>query len=351
MQGYEWHLQLVIPEPEPEVQADVKPSAGTSVPPRRTTTRGIAEHVDQIMRQLVPRENDTMASASSTPITQDQHYEDSGIFPYVSLSPPSARLPSGARPLTLSAQTQTRADPKPTSKKSTSAMTVHTTPTKPTWGRKAVNGTKRERVESSLSYELDDDDNSMVAMHQPDKGKSASRDSMSQSASVTMRDSTSASRTSVADTASRSRSLTGTSSSTAIPGTSRTRVSQPRTRSPTLRYPTPPPADAPLGPAARSPILPAYPSHLGDGGGPAIDDSIAAVPSHITGATITYSCRPGPGPYLFDLLGTLPLAEYGVLSWEVIDREDEIWESDDVKEEYKVMHALWARWVFVQANR
>lgn len=59
-----------------------------------------------------------------------------------------------------------------------------------------------------------------------------------------------------------------------------------------------------------------------------------------------YSCRPS-GPCLFDLLGTLPLEPFGILDWQVLDVEDEIYEVDDVREEYKVMHALWARWIFL----
>ncbi|KAF5318424.1 hypothetical protein D9619_010926 [Psilocybe cf. subviscida] len=92
----------------------------------------------------------------------------------------------------------------------------------------------------------------------------------------------------------------------------------------------PPPADDPLGPAARPPYLPAE----SDYGGP----------------TVYYSCRPG-GACLFDLLGTLPMEPYGVLDWEVADREEEIWESDDVRDEYKVMQALWSRWIMLNRNR
>ena len=92
------------------------------------------------------------------------------------------------------------------------------------------------------------------------------------------------------------------------------------------RYPTPPPADNLLGPAAQPPYLPAK--------------------SEYGGPTIYHSYRPG-GPCLFDLLNTLPLDPFGVLDWEILDREEEIYESDDVKEEYKVMHALWARWIML----
>jgi hypothetical protein len=90
------------------------------------------------------------------------------------------------------------------------------------------------------------------------------------------------------------------------------------------RYPTPPPSSDPLGPAAQPPYLPAKSEH----GGP----------------DVSYSCRPG-GPCLYDLLNTLPMEPFGVLAWEVLDREDEIYDSDNVKDEYKVMHALWARWI------
>ncbi|KAF9069641.1 hypothetical protein BDP27DRAFT_1222090, partial [Rhodocollybia butyracea] len=96
------------------------------------------------------------------------------------------------------------------------------------------------------------------------------------------------------------------------------------------RYPSPPPADNPLGPAARYPYLPASSD----------DGSIL----------IKYSCRPG-GPYLYDLLDTLPLDEFGTLSWVVLDREAEIYESDDMCDEYKVMHALWGRWIMLNRTR
>ena len=92
------------------------------------------------------------------------------------------------------------------------------------------------------------------------------------------------------------------------------------------RYPAPPPPDNLLGPAAQPPYLPAK--------------------SEYGGPTVYHSYRPG-GPCLFDLLNTLPLDPFGVLDWEILDREEEIYESDDVKEEYKVMHALWARWIML----
>ncbi|KAJ7647404.1 hypothetical protein FB45DRAFT_893355 [Roridomyces roridus] len=92
------------------------------------------------------------------------------------------------------------------------------------------------------------------------------------------------------------------------------------------RPPTPP---GPLGPTARFPFLPADSEH----GGP----------------SIKYSSRFG-GPKIYDLLATLPMAEYGVLKWSVEDREEEIFEADDLFDEHKVMHALWARWIFARRN-
>ena len=120
---------------------------------------------------------------------------------------------------------------------------------------------------------------------------------------------------------SRGRSTTGasffTTTTTATPLPSRTQNE---------RYPTPPPPDDPLGPSTKPPYLPAH----SDYGGP----------------SVPYSCRPG-GSCLFDLLGTLPTREFGILDWQVLDCEEEIYESDDVKEEYKIIHALWARWIML----
>ncbi|KAG1729682.1 hypothetical protein EDB19DRAFT_108778 [Suillus lakei] len=88
--------------------------------------------------------------------------------------------------------------------------------------------------------------------------------------------------------------------------------------------PTPPPQSNPLGPAAQYPYL-------------LESDGI-------------YSCRVG-GPRLYDLLNTLPLNEFGVLAWVILDREEEIFEIDDVRDEDKVMQALWFRWIFLNRNK
>jgi hypothetical protein len=121
-------------------------------------------------------------------------------------------------------------------------------------------------------------------------------------------------------TLSRGRSTTGASLATVTP------VRTTQRSAGDGKFPIPPPFDNPLGPAAQPPYLPAH----SDYGGP----------------TVYYSCRPG-GACLFDLLGTLPMKQFGILEWEVLDREEEIYESDDMKEEHKIMHALWARWILL----
>lgn len=90
----------------------------------------------------------------------------------------------------------------------------------------------------------------------------------------------------------------------------------------TAGNPVPPPQSDPLGPVAQYPYLPE---------------------SHSDGV---YSCRVG-GPRLYDLLNTMSLEPFGVLSWVILDREEEIFEVDDVRDEDKVMQALWFRWIFL----
>ena len=81
-----------------------------------------------------------------------------------------------------------------------------------------------------------------------------------------------------------------------------------------------PPIHDPLGPAAQFPFLP-----VGE---------------------VEFSCRPG-GERLYDLLNTLPLEPFGILAWYIIDREEEMFENDDVLDEDKVMQALWGRWILL----
>ncbi|KIK41670.1 hypothetical protein CY34DRAFT_193961 [Suillus luteus UH-Slu-Lm8-n1] len=88
--------------------------------------------------------------------------------------------------------------------------------------------------------------------------------------------------------------------------------------------PTPPPRPDPLGPSAQYPYL-------------LESDGI-------------YSCRVG-GPRLYDLLNKLPLDKFGVLAWVILDREEEIFDIDNVRDEDKVMQALWFRWIFLNRNK
>ncbi|KAI0674536.1 hypothetical protein C8Q78DRAFT_1015392 [Trametes maxima] len=90
------------------------------------------------------------------------------------------------------------------------------------------------------------------------------------------------------------------------------------------RYPSPPPPTDPLGPAAQYPYLPE---------------------TNRRGEQI-YSCRIG-GPRIYDLLNDLPLDAFGIMSWAIVDREEELFEMDDVRDEDKVMLALWNRWIML----
>lgn len=94
-------------------------------------------------------------------------------------------------------------------------------------------------------------------------------------------------------------------------------------------YPRPPPSSDRLGPSARPPYLPAK--------------------STFGGPDIYYSTRIG-GPYLIDLLQLLPLKPFGLLEWIILDREEEIFVDDDLKDEQKVIMALWSRWIMLNKN-
>ncbi|KAF9055359.1 hypothetical protein BDZ89DRAFT_1107139 [Hymenopellis radicata] len=87
---------------------------------------------------------------------------------------------------------------------------------------------------------------------------------------------------------------------------------------------TPPPPENRLGPAAIYPYVP--------------------FKSYDRGQDIEYSCRP-LGAKLYDLVGVLSMKKFGVLAWDVITQEEEIFESEDYTDEQKVIHALWARWI------
>ncbi|KAJ7262255.1 hypothetical protein B0H12DRAFT_322565 [Mycena haematopus] len=111
-------------------------------------------------------------------------------------------------------------------------------------------------------------------------------------------------------------------------------MSPTRPKSPSLRVerlhdnsvqPVPPP----FGPTARYPFLPAKSEY----GGPDVTRSVRF-----------------DGPKIYDLLNTLPMEPFGILGWAVLEKEEEIFESDDISDEHKVMHALWARWIHLNRN-
>ncbi|KZT02913.1 uncharacterized protein LAESUDRAFT_386888 [Laetiporus sulphureus 93-53] len=101
------------------------------------------------------------------------------------------------------------------------------------------------------------------------------------------------------------------------------RIVQPSRGSLPERYPTPPPPDDLLGPSAQYPYL--------------LDGA---------NAEEYYSCRPG-GSRIYDLLNALSLEPFGVLSWVIVDREEELFEMDDIRDENKVMMALWNKWIML----
>ena len=61
--------------------------------------------------------------------------------------------------------------------------------------------------------------------------------------------------------------------------------------------------------------------------------------------SLRFSCRPC-GPRLFDLVARIPASEYGLTSWSLFERDEELFEIDDVRDEEKAMQALWNRWIF-----
>jgi len=59
------------------------------------------------------------------------------------------------------------------------------------------------------------------------------------------------------------------------------------------------------------------------------------------------SCRPC-GPRLFDLVAEHDMGDYGLTSWSLLERDEELFEIDDIRDEEKAMQALWNRWIFSQ---
>ena len=75
-----------------------------------------------------------------------------------------------------------------------------------------------------------------------------------------------------------------------------------------------------------------------------LDPSIR--PPYLPFKTVEFSCRPN-GPKLYDILGAKSLDQFGILAWSIIDREEELFEMDGVRDEDKVMQALWCRWIML----
>ncbi|KAI4521470.1 hypothetical protein K525DRAFT_201143 [Schizophyllum commune Loenen D] len=128
-------------------------------------------------------------------------------------------------------------------------------------------------------------------------------------------------------------------------------ISSPTASPPPLTRPISSPSPAPPSPTAslheRPPLTPPPPHRrLGASLSPDDPDFFPAYSDYPDGQTVYYSTRP-EGPRLYDLLGTLPLAQYGALAWAVLDQEEEILEVPDIPDEQKVMQALWARWIFL----
>ena len=87
-------------------------------------------------------------------------------------------------------------------------------------------------------------------------------------------------------------------------------------------------------PSARDPLgaLGAYP-----GLSSSVDDS--------NDGMLGLSCRPC-GPRLFDVIARDPISKYGLTSWSLLERDEELFEIDDIRDEEKAMQALWNRWIF-----
>ncbi|KZP25704.1 hypothetical protein FIBSPDRAFT_1041305 [Athelia psychrophila] len=56
--------------------------------------------------------------------------------------------------------------------------------------------------------------------------------------------------------------------------------------------------------------------------------------------------RPG-GPRIYDAVNAAPLTQFGMLSWFILEREEEMFELHDICDEDKVLQALWGRWALL----
>ena len=60
----------------------------------------------------------------------------------------------------------------------------------------------------------------------------------------------------------------------------------------------------------------------------------------------TYSDRPG-GPKLYDILSELSLEPFGLMTGYVIEKEEDVFELDEMRDEDKVILVLWSRWILL----
>lgn len=67
--------------------------------------------------------------------------------------------------------------------------------------------------------------------------------------------------------------------------------------------------------------------------------------AHDDNESLITSCRPC-GPRLFDLVARHSTSDYGLTSWSHLERDGELFELDDIRDEEKAMQALWNRWIF-----
>ncbi|KAG2003477.1 hypothetical protein CC2G_004078 [Coprinopsis cinerea AmutBmut pab1-1] len=289
-----WLLRLMLPNPPLEEAA--------------------GPLLDEATSQATNEEGPLQSPVADVQEPGGPHPGDESLFPSVTMSPPTSPSPSLSRttfsPSLSSNRSHTRVSFTPAS-----SSTLRSTPFK---------------ME-------DEEDEDVKPFRTPSTTTGLSDRSTtfrSSTATTTGRSTTAA--TTLASSSSYRSSVLSTATATSTTRTATTGTPSSR------RYPTPPPPDDPLGPVSRRPKFPLV--------------------SEYDGPTIYYSCRINPSnhsrrenddeptdnePTVFDWLGTLPLDDYGLMDWAILDKEEEIWESDDVTDEQKVMHALWARWIFL----
>lgn len=79
-------------------------------------------------------------------------------------------------------------------------------------------------------------------------------------------------------------------------------------------------------------------------------DPLGPLPDASDDESLRFSCRPC-GPRLFDLVARFPASDYGLTSWSLFERDEELFEIDDMRDEEKAMQALWNRWIFSERRQ